>query len=304
MERRTNIEFRIKDAEHTMANTFFGGEAFPLFNTEIGPGDLAPFLGCKPVFREDTQVVWYNPVITDPDKNEPFSFDPDNSWWRFHRQIVSDGVKNSRGHYLVGVPDLIEGLDTLAQLRGHNQLVLDLFKRPKWVHARLREITDLYFVYFNAIYDMIRDDVGGNAYSCFSIWGPGRTAKVQCDFSALISPSMFKKFVEPYLREQCNHLDFTLYHLDGPDALCHLDLLLKIPEITAIQWVPGAGKPLPESPTWFPIYKKILKAGKSLWLNIPINLIKKFVKIFGEKGLFIITNAKSEKEARDLLENT
>jgi 5-methyltetrahydrofolate--homocysteine methyltransferase len=231
------------------------------------------------------------------------TFDPDNKWWRLHKQIVSDGVKNSQGRYLVGVPDLIEGMDTLAQLRGHNQIVLDLFKRPKWVHARLREITNLYFIYFDAIYDMIKDDVGGNAYSCYSIWGPGRTAKVQCDFSALISPSMFKKFVEPYLREQCSNLDFTLYHFDGTNALCHLDLLLKIPEITAIQWVPGAGKPLPESPKWFSIYKKILKAGKSLWLNIPINLVKKFVRTFGEKGLFIITNAKSEKEARDLIEN-
>jgi len=67
---------------------------------------------------------------------------------------------------------------------------------------------------------------------------------------------MFKEFVFPYLQEQCSRLGFTLYHLIGPEAIRHLDQLLKIPELTAIQWVPGAGNPPNESPTCSPFTEK------------------------------------------------
>ncbi len=300
-ERRTSILYRILATEHKMANIFYGGEAFPCFNTEIGPGDLALFLGSEPFFHVDTEVVWYQPSITDPEKSDPLTFDQDNYWWKFHRQLIAEAVKHSQGRYLVGVPDLIECLDTLASLRGHTQLILDLFRRPKWVHERLREITDLYFIYFEKIYETIRDEVGGNAFSLYSIWGPGRTTKIQCDFSARISPAMFKEFALPYLQKQCSRLDFTLYHLDGPDALHHLDQLLKISELSAIQWVPGAGNLPNQSPHWYPLYRKILRSGKRLWLSIPPDHVRKTIDVLGEKGLFIITRTNSEKEAHQLL---
>jgi len=109
---------------------------------------------------------------------------------------------------------------------------------------------------------------------------------------------MFKEFVFPYLQEQCSRLGFTLYHLIGPEAIRHLDQLLKIPELTAIQWVPGAGNPPNESPTWFSLYRKILRSGKSLWLSVPPDHVRKVVNVLGEKGLFITTDVNSEKEAR------
>lgn len=300
-ERRTNIEYRILKSEIDMMNTSFIGEAFPMLDTEIGPGDLALFLGSKPIFQEETNVVWYRSIITDSNLSEPLRFDPKNEWWIFFKEFIFKAVKRSKGKYFVGMPDLIEGLDTLAQLRGHEKLIIDLFKRPRWVHERLTEITNLYFIYYDKLYKMISDEIGGNAFSVYKIWGPGRTSKVQCDFSALISPKMFKEFVEPYLREQCSHLDFILYHLDGPEALKHLDLILRIQEINAIQWVPGAGEESPESSKWIPLYKKILGAEKSLWLNIPYNHVIYIIKMLGKKRLYIITNTPSEKVAKNLL---
>ncbi|MBS7605690.1 MAG: hypothetical protein QXJ19_04125 [Candidatus Bathyarchaeia archaeon] len=300
-EKRTNIEYRILKSELDMMNTFFGGEAFPLLNTEVGPGDLALFLGAKPIFQEETKVIWYQPVISDEKLDEKLKFDPKNEWWIFFKRFISEAVKRGKGRYIVGMPDLIEGLDTLAQLRGYNKLIVDIFTRPKWVHERLIEITDLYFVYYDSIYKMISDDIGGNAFSLYGIWGPGKTSKVQCDISSLISPKMFKEFVEPYLKEQCSRLDYVLYHLDGPGALKHLDRILKIDEIKAIQWVPGAGEEPPESPKWIPLYKKILNAEKSVWLHVPINHVEYIVRELGRERVYIICKASSEKEAKELL---
>lgn len=42
---------------------------------------------------------------------------------------------------------------------------------------------------------------------------------------------MFKEFVVPSLRGQCQALDYAYYYLDGTSALQHLDALLAIEEI-------------------------------------------------------------------------
>ena len=42
---------------------------------------------------------------------------------------------------------------------------------------------------------------------------------LQCDFSYMISPNMFKRFVVPDLTACCDHLDYGFYHLDGKGEL-------------------------------------------------------------------------------------
>ena len=66
----------------------------------------------------------------------------------------------------------------------------------------------------------------------------------------------------PHLQEECRNLDWSIYHWDGPGQIPHLDLLLDIPELTGIQWVPGAGKPGTGSPKWFDLYRRIQARGK------------------------------------------
>ena len=72
---------------------------------------------------------------------------------------------------------------------------MDLVERPTWVEERLAEINAAFFAAFDLLYAKVRDADGGNAFSAFRIWGPGKTAKVQCDFSCMISPRMFRQFV-------------------------------------------------------------------------------------------------------------
>lgn len=69
----------------------------------------------------------------------------------------------------------------------------------------------------------------------------GRGYPVQNDFSALISTSMHQEFFLEELLNEINYLDNSIYHLDGPDASKHLNIILEIPHLNAIEWVPGAG---------------------------------------------------------------
>lgn len=80
------------------------------------------------------------------------------------------------------------------------------------------------------------------------------------DFLCMISRAMFNEFFLDAIREECQFYDKSIYHLDGPMALKHLDALLSIPELNAIQWLPGTGN---EGFTrWIEVYQRIQEAKK------------------------------------------
>jgi len=58
-------------------------------------------------------------------------------------------------------------------------------------------------------------------------------------------------------------VDHRIYHLDGPGAIHHLDTLLNLPELHAIQWVPGAGV-TGGITQWVPLILRVQSKGKSI----------------------------------------
>ncbi len=286
----TDPNYRLRAAEASLASLNHLGEAFPYFDPQIGPGSLGTFLGSTPHFVEGT--VWYEPCISNPDRPKPIRFNVENNHWLdVHMALIKKGLENARSRYLVGIPDLIENLDTLAALRGDTSLFFDLVERPGWVLDRLAEINQAFFSAFDYIYDQVKDSEGGNTFSAFALWGPGKTAKVQCDISASLSPRMFRKFVVPYLTEQCHWLDYAMYHLDGTTCLQHLDTLLEIEPLRAIEWTPQAGLPGGGSSQWFDIYRRIKAGGKSLQLvDVAPEDMLPLLDAVGPEGTFIIFN--------------
>ncbi|MHC4983738.1 MAG: hypothetical protein ACYTF6_11325 [Planctomycetota bacterium] len=298
--RWTDPAHRCSSAEYLMSRTFYAADAVPYFNTQIGPGSLGTFLGAEPRFTPET--VWYEPCIHDPDAYGPIRFEPEgNKWFDVHLAVIEEGLRRAEGRYLVGVPDLIENLDTLAAMRGTEQLLLDLIERPAWVQQRLAEINEAYFAAFELLYQKVRDTDGGQVFATFSVWGPGRTAKVQCDFSAMISPAMFCEFVVPHLAAQCGWLDYSLYHLDGTTALQHLDALLKIDSLNAIEWTPQAGLPGGGDPGWYDLYRRIKAGGKSVQaVGVACEQVIPLIDAVGPEGMFICTGAPDQKKAEEL----
>jgi hypothetical protein len=293
--------YRARQAEYELAHTYFGGEAFPYFDTQIGPGNLATFLGSEPSFAPDT--VWYNACMSDPDRHPPLQFSPTNAWFQQQMAMIDEGLRISEGRFLVGVPDLIENIDILASLRGTQTLLMDMKERPSFVKKRLLEINRAFFDAFDSIYERVQTPWGGNAFSAFNIWGPGKTVKVQCDASAMFSPKMFAEFVVPALAEQCRWLDYSLYHLDGTQCIVHLDHLLAIEALDAIEWTPQVSLPPGGNPLWYDLYRRILKAGKGVQaIGVKPEEVVPLLDAVGPNGLFITTSARSEAEARRLVE--
>jgi hypothetical protein len=55
-------------------------------------------------------------------------------------------------------------------------------------------------------------------------------------------------------------------------------------------------------PKWYPLYEKVLKAGKSLQLGgTSVEEIRALIARFGQKGFFFSTGASTEEKAREIL---
>jgi hypothetical protein len=129
----------------------------------------------------------------------------------------------------------------------------------------------------------------------------GRFYMASCDFSAMISADMFGDLILPSIRKECLAMDRVLYHLDGPTALQHLDLLLETPEIHGIQWVYGSGQE--PAAKWIDVYKRIQKAGKAMQIICENgqDALKIASEIRPEGAWFSVGGGHSREEADALL---
>ena len=294
----TDFDYRVHLSAQACIKTYFLGEAVPHVAPDLAPDCLALFLGCQGIEMPGT--VWCEPCMNSPEEAR-FEFDPENFYWDFCVRLTREQLRLGQGKFLIQFPDLIEGLDTLSAMRDNHALLVDLIERPEWVHACLRQITDRYFHYYDILYNMMRDEVGG---SHFWAWAPGRMAKFQCDFSAMISPDMFGEFMVPVLTEMCERVGYCMYHWDGPGAIGHHDHLLSVPRLTMLQWTPGAGQPATWDKCWWPLYHKTFDAGKKMLIGCDTverlrQLKKEFRRNF--KGFLINMGAESPRHAQEIL---
>jgi hypothetical protein len=201
---------------------------------------------------------------------------------------VRETVTQSQGNYLVGMPAILPNLDVLAEVRGAGELMIDMLDRPQWVLEKLQEIEVAYMQAFDRMYELIKLDDGSMAFGYFMLWGPGKTGLLQCDVATMISPRMFKRFVVTYLRQSCQFLQYSMFHVDGHQCLGHVDHLLDIEDLDAIEWTPDPQVPPGGSSHWYEMYRKILDAGKSVWVaNIDVNEVIPLLDAIGGKGVYL-----------------
>ena len=78
----------------------------------------------------------------------------------------------------------------------------------------------------------------------------------------------------------------NIFHLDGKGMLRHLDRILEIPEIQAVQWVHGVGDDAPIL-QWLPVIKKIQTAGKGVVVDLQLGELEPFIANMAPQGLYL-----------------
>jgi len=268
--------------EATCKNTFYGGLSVPFFWPNLGPDVFSAFLGADLKLSEDSKSTsWVNwsKVISNYQDLTRLEIKDDNPFYRKTLDLTRYAVERGKGKYLVGFTDLHGGFDALSVLRGGPEKAsVDLIENPEGVKSAMRKLYQAWQKVYDDSYRIIKDNQPGTI--CWiSIWAPGKVYSVQNDFSCLVSAKMYREFFLEELLSEINYLDYSIYHLDGVEALQHLDILLEIPKLNAIQWVSGA---------------KFEKAGIEKWIPLVLENLK-------PEGLLIQTSCSNEGEARDIL---
>jgi hypothetical protein len=231
--------------------------------------------------REES--VWYPPIVDDLESFSP-RFDPDNRWWQMTLRMAELAAERGQDKYLIGIPDFQPGIDTISLLRSPARLCMDLIESSDAVKRTTRAVIDDIYV---PCYREIRSIIARHsryASDWMSLVSEGKSDIIQCDFAALISPSHFEEFCLPDIQHQCRMLDTSIFHLDGPDAVCHLDMLLEVKELNAIQWVPTVRS---SAAAWLPMLNRIQQGGKTLLIYSLAADVETILQELSPEGLMI-----------------
>lgn len=277
------------NARGLAAHSRYVAEGVPNLFANLGPGMLAACIGGS--YKLAPNTVWFdqNPIIRDWDDMPQIRFDENSALWQHLERIQKRCLPD--GGFSVSITDLGGIMDITASLRGTENLLYDLYDYSEEVIALNRRVRDIWLEAFDRQAALV-SSTGLPYNNWMSIPSRKPWFPIQCDFCAMISPKQFAQFVLDDLVAQTEHLPRSIYHLDGPGEIPHLDMLLDIPRLCGIQWTSGDGKPALTDPCWFDMYKKIQDKKKNLVLLGPVtphNLpgIERLCKTLDPTGLYM-----------------
>ena len=296
-DRWMDADFQARMAQANMNNTVFYAEALPAVYPNLGPEVFSAVYGCPLEFGPSTS--WSEPILEDWSDASlaELRLDRSNVYFRKILELTDALLEVARGQFIVGYTDLHGGGDAIAAFRDPQALLIDTIECPDRIHLLADRITGE----FLDIYDLYHEKLSAEGMPSTTwcpVTGHGRVHIPSNDFSCMISQECFEDLFVPGIIEECRHMDHNLYHLDGPDALRYLDLLLDIPEIHAIQWVPGAGRDYWAD--WIEVYQRIQARGKSFQLpGVPVGDLPLLFESLNPEGVWIsnLSGVRSAEEA-------
>ena len=282
-------------------NTYFGGEAVPATYINWGASAGCAFWGAEPDFN--TKSVWFHKTIEDWESWR-WAFDMEtNPYWQAILSIMEVFIEKNDESYFIGVPEIGNAADNLSLIRGATDLSLDLIMNPEPVREAVDVMSRTWIDTHEILHEMSKKaNMGGSVLAWLNLWAPGRHDQIANDYSAMISTETFREFFFPELERMGNWLDYTTFHLDGPQCIHHhAEELTRLEYIDCIQFTPGAGSPPTSNPGYIPVFKKIQDAGKRLYLLVEPSEIEFILENLSSRGLFLNSYADSEDEADELI---
>jgi hypothetical protein len=289
---RTDRQMKLIDQQ-----TYFG-EAVPFHFIDRGSSAMEGVLGAQMKFI-DKETIWAYPCFETVEQVAEMVADAENIWRTSTLEMTRRSAALAHGHHFVA-PYAMEGVsDILSGLYGTENLLADLIEKPDAVARALDHIKRIWIELFGEIQALIAPSKNPGGIGWAGIWAPGTTFPMQEDFTYMISARMYRRFCLPHVADMLDAMQYGFYHLDGSGAIVHLDALLGLKKLRAIQWVPGTGKE--ELSLWYDLIRRILNAGKSVEVFARPDEVRPLVKAVGLRGLLIHLDCTAQ-EAEWLLE--
>jgi hypothetical protein len=286
-ERWLDVEFSVESAIADMQRRDFVGDSLPIYNPNVGPEVTATPFGCELEFSADSS--WSQPIVHEPEdwrKLLESRLDYGNVYWRTIEQMTDLAIDRSQGRFLVGMTDLHGNYDILASLRDPQALCEDLIDCPDLLRAAGRFVSRAFAEMFDRSWRAVQRSGYGSTCWMHS-YHEGPSYVPSSDFWCMVSPQIGREWILPDILTEMAPLERSIFHLDGPAALRHLDLLLELPNLHALQWVYGAGNG--PATRWMDVYRRILAAGKGVRIEAETQQdALTILEQLGPKGLWLL----------------
>ena len=297
--KHTNAEEYWLDAEYqaerqlsAIRATKYYGDALPQIFPNVGPDFFAACFGGKIVFEEKS-TSYIVPFVNDYADLDALRFNYQSECFKKMEDMYDALIALNDGDSYIGWPDIHTGADCLVGFRGPQQLCMDLYDFPEQIKKNIKMVTAEY----KKLLDYYFKKLGAHKYAITG-W-PGIVSSKKwsvpsCDFAYMISTDDFNEFFLEGIREECGFTEANIFHLDGKGSLKHLDALLGIENLNAIQWVYGAGNG--RASGWIPVYQKVQAAGKGIQINIDLDELETIMQNLHPEGVFLYVRGVKDEE--------
>lgn len=257
---------------------------------------MEAIMGCE--IRGLGNNFWAKSFLRTLEKVKNVKFLPTDPWFQKLLEFTKALVNHSRSRYPVGQPILRGPTDIMGALRGQSQLVYDLYDSPSQIERCMRIITDVFVQVVKTLQDMIPEFHGGHSIGFWDLWTPENCIWFQEDISALLSPTLYRRFFLSSGIKISSTYNYSLLHLH-PSSLSILNEVLKISQLTTVEInrdVKG------EIERLIPAFRKVLKQKRLLiWGKLDYEETKEILTLLPFHGLYLHIIVSSVEEANDLM---
>jgi len=245
------------------AGTYYAGDAVPSFFPSFGCDEPAVFCSPDATLEFNDASAHTNWIdrhwIEDWDSALPLAINERHPLWRRMLALCAFASERIAGKMLMTHIDLHTNMDLLAPARGAQRLCMDLIDRPEAIDRAMASAREVFRKLWRDVVEAGRMDEVGYCAAFPSFEG---AAVLQCDFSIMISPDMFARWVAPALEEEASLVRHAYYHWDGAGALVHKDVLFGIRGLHTLGFLPGEGKG--RHIDYLDVLKECQRAGKAV----------------------------------------
>ncbi len=258
-------------------------DTLPNIRVDFGAAALGALLGAKTDFASDT--TWTHSFINDDWSNGPeWVINPDNRWWKVMLRLLDEAAQRAKGRFLVCTPNLGGASDVLTNLRGATETCTDVLEQPQRLIEAMIRLQPAWLQAFCELYRRVLGH-GAGLVHWHLLWSEIPYVISECDLSYSLGPEDYARICLPDIERQAQTTGRSIYHLDGPGSTRHIDRLLEIPQIKAVQYTPGAGAP--SAVAWLEMFQKIQREGRSVLIYAPIGEVMELASSLKPEGLAI-----------------
>ena len=229
--------------------------------------------------------------------------DPEDAWFRKYAAFAEALAREAAGRFPASHSAEIGPTDLHALLRGHTQSLFDLTDEPARSAALLERLGAIFREVTDALWSRLPLFHGGYFDAQYSLWAPGPIIRMQEDATAVYSPTLYRKFVQPVDREIARHYPCSFMHLHSTSMFL-LEAFLEIEEIRCFEINQDALGPPVER--MIPHWQKVQRAGRPLLIKgaFTADDLKLLMDRLSARGLFLnimIDSADKTAELRPIV---